>query len=47
MGFIGEEGFRCILHHKVFSGLPLICETPVDGRRDDQGNIKKVRELSQ
>ena len=47
MGFIGEEGFRRILHRKVFIDLPLICETPVDGRRDDQGNIKKVRELSQ
>ena len=47
MGFIGEEGFRRILHHKVFIDLPLICETPSDGRRDDQGNIKKVRELSQ
>ena len=47
MGFIGEEGFRRILHHKVFLALPLICETPVDERRDDQGNIKKVRELLQ
>lgn len=47
MGFIGEEGFRRILHHKVFLDLPLICETPIDERRDDQGNIKKVRELSQ
>jgi deoxyribonuclease-4 len=46
MGFIGEEGFRRILHHRVFSSLPLICETPVDDRRDDRGNIEKVRELA-
>ena len=46
MGFIGEDGFRRILHHKVFSQLPLICETPVDDRRDDRGNIEKVRELA-
>jgi deoxyribonuclease IV len=46
MGFIGEDGFRRILHHKIFSSLPLICETPVDDRRDDQGNIAKVRELT-
>ncbi|MFY9800600.1 MAG: deoxyribonuclease IV [Methanoregula sp.] len=46
MGFIGEEGFRLILHHPVFSALPLICETPVDKRRDDAGNITKVRELA-
>jgi deoxyribonuclease-4 len=46
MGFIGEEGFRRILHHKVFFALPLVCETPVDDRRDDRGNIEKVRELA-
>ncbi|MGA2105461.1 MAG: deoxyribonuclease IV [Methanoregula sp.] len=46
MGFIGEEGFRCILHNPVFTRLPLICETPVDERCDDRGNIKKVRELA-
>jgi len=46
MGFIGEEGIRNILHHPVFARLPLICETPVDERRDDLGNIRKVRELA-
>ena len=46
MGFIGEDGFRRILHHPVLSAVPLICETPVDDRRDDVGNIEKVRELS-
>ena len=46
MGFIGEDGFRRILHHKIFTSLPLVCETPVDDRRDDRGNIAKVRELA-
>ena len=46
LGFIGEDGFRRILHNKAFSSLPLICETPVDDRRDDRGNIAKVRELA-
>jgi deoxyribonuclease-4 len=46
MGFIGEDGFRRILHNKAFTSLPLVCETPVDDRRDDRGNIEKVRELA-
>jgi deoxyribonuclease-4 len=46
MGYIGEEAFRHILRHPAFAPLPLICETPVDGRRDDRGNILKVRELA-
>jgi deoxyribonuclease-4 len=46
LGYIGEEGFLRILSHEVFRNLPLICETPVDERRDDAGNIRKVRELA-
>jgi deoxyribonuclease IV len=46
MGFIGEDGFRRILHNRVFSSLPIICETPVDERRDDRGNINAVRGLA-
>jgi deoxyribonuclease-4 len=46
MGFIGENGFRNLLHHPVLSAVPLICETPVDERRNDVGNIAKVRELA-
>ena len=46
LGFIGEDGFKRILHHKAFFMLPLVCETPVDERRDDRGNIEKVRELA-
>jgi deoxyribonuclease IV len=46
MGFIGEEGFRRLLHNSAFLSLPLVCETPIDERRDDRGNIAKVRELA-
>jgi deoxyribonuclease IV len=46
LGFIGEDGFRRILHNKVFSAVPLVCETPVDERRDDRGNIAVVRALA-
>lgn len=46
MGFIGEEGFKAILKHKMIKKLPMILETPVDERRDDYGNMAKVRELA-
>lgn len=46
LGSIGEEGFRHILLHSAVRSLPLICETPVDERRGDAGNIAKVRELA-
>ncbi|MDY6958836.1 MAG: deoxyribonuclease IV, partial [Halobacteriota archaeon] len=46
LGYIGEEGFENILSHPLFRKLPLVLETPVDERRDDVENIKKVRELS-
>ncbi len=46
LGSIGEEGFRHILRYPAIRSLPLICETPVDERRDDGGNIAKVRELA-
>jgi len=46
MGFIGDEGFRAILHHHSLKDLPFILETPIDNRRDDFGNLRKVRELA-
>lgn len=46
LGSIGEEGFSSMLAHEAFRNRPLICETPVDDRRDDAGNIRKVRELA-
>ena len=46
LGKIGERGFKNILKSKLRS-LSLILETPIDDRRDDIGNLKKVRELAQ
>jgi deoxyribonuclease-4 len=46
MGYIGEKGFRVILKHPLFRERPLILETPIDDRRNDYGNISKVRELA-
>jgi len=45
LGKIGEGGFRNILQ-SLLGQLPLILETPVDGRRSDMGNLEKVRELA-
>ncbi len=46
MGYIGEKGFKAILAQKEFRQLPLIMETPIDERRDDVGNMAKVKELA-
>jgi deoxyribonuclease-4 len=46
MGYIGEKGFRAFLKHEAVRNLPLIMETPIDDRRDERGNLQKVRELS-
>lgn len=46
LGYIGEEGFRALFRHDAVRHLPFIMETPIDTRRDDVGNISKVRELS-
>jgi deoxyribonuclease-4 len=45
LGKIGEEGFRNILASKLGTS-PLIMETPKDSRRDDVGNLEKVKELA-
>ncbi|MEM0029331.1 MAG: deoxyribonuclease IV [Candidatus Nitrosocaldus sp.] len=46
LGYIGEQGFRSILAQEEFRCIPWILETPVDSRRDDAGNIRKVKELA-
>lgn len=46
MGRIGEKGFRNILKSKL-GQLPLILETPVDKRRSDVENLRKVEVLAQ
>lgn len=46
MGYIGEKGFKAFLANDEIKEHPLILETPIDSRRDDVGNLKKVRELA-
>jgi deoxyribonuclease-4 len=45
LGKIGEEGFRNILGSRLGS-MPLILETPVDSRRNDVDNLRKVKDLA-
>jgi deoxyribonuclease-4 len=45
LGKIGEEGFKNILASRL-GELPMIMETPIDARRSDEGNLKKVKELA-
>lgn len=47
LGKIGNEGFSAILHHEKLKEIPMVLETPVDGRRSDAGNIVCVRHLSE
>ena len=46
MGNIGEEGFRELLRDDRIRAVPMILETPIDNRRDDVGNLAKVRALA-
>lgn len=45
LGKIGEQGIRNILQSRL-GQLPLILETPIDQRRNDIGNMEKIRELA-
>lgn len=45
MGYIGEKGFRALLHNEIIRELPMILETPVDDRCDDRGNLAMIRKL--
>lgn len=44
-GYIGERGFKAILHHPAFRELPMIIETDEDGTGAHQRDLKKAREL--
>jgi len=46
LGYIGEEGFKALFKHQAVQNVPFIMETPIDDRRDEAGNLRKVRELS-
>jgi deoxyribonuclease-4 len=46
LGKIGETGLSHVIKFANSKKIPIILETPIDDRRDDVGNIKKVRELA-
>ncbi|NYT02798.1 MAG: deoxyribonuclease IV, partial [Methanosarcinales archaeon] len=46
LGQIGDRGLASVLHHPALSDLPVILETPVDGRRDDVKNLEHARLLA-
>ncbi len=47
LGHIGEVGLAHFVRFAKSNHIPIILETPIDKRRDDLGNIRKVKELSQ
>jgi deoxyribonuclease-4 len=47
LGAIGEKGFKAFLRNPITSSVPIILQTPIDERRGDIGNLKKVLELAQ
>lgn len=46
LGYIGETGLSYVIKFANSKKIPIILETPIDNRRDDFGNIKKVKELA-
>ncbi len=46
LGHIGEKGLAHVIHEMNSKKIPMILETPIDERRDDLGNLKKVQELA-
>ncbi|MDE1862632.1 MAG: deoxyribonuclease IV [Thaumarchaeota archaeon] len=46
LGHIGEKGLAKVIHSMNAKKIPIVLETPIDERRDDAGNLKKVKELA-
>src|SRR5690242_3887843 len=46
LGHIGEKGMGHIIKTINRKKIPIILETPIDERRDDVGNLKKVKALA-
>lgn len=46
LGKIGERGMAAIVKLANKKDIPIILETPIDGTRDDFGNLKKVKEIA-
>lgn len=45
MGKIGLDGFKRIVNHEKLRNIPMILETPMDGRRSDEENLSIVKSL--
>ncbi len=45
MGKIGLQGFKNLLGHPCFQGLPLILETPKDCPDADRRNLRRIRKI--
>lgn len=46
LGKIGETGLSYIVKFAKSKKIPIILETPIDDRRDDIGNLEKVKEFA-
>jgi deoxyribonuclease-4 len=46
LGKIGEQGLGYVIRAINRKKIPIILETPIDERRDDVGNLNKVRALA-
>ena len=46
LGQIGEVGLSRVIRTANSKKIPIILETPIDEKRDNLGNMKKVRELA-
>ncbi len=44
-GRIGLSGFRNLLLHPVFQGIPMILETPKESPEDDRKNLLRIRRI--
>jgi deoxyribonuclease-4 len=45
LGKIGDSGFKNLLNNEKLKKTPFICETPIDKRRDDKGNLEHLKSL--
>jgi len=46
-GFIGLQGFKAMVNHKVLSKLDWILETPKDNPKDDPKNIEILKKIKE
>jgi len=44
-GKIGLDGFKILLNHPAFRGVPKIMETPKETEEDDPRNMRTIRSL--